>query len=224
MRHFGVFARYWQPGACKTRLASAIGAAAASQLAREFLRLTLRQFHAAADRHELVFTPPDRRQDFEQLAGPQWNCTAQVQGDLGARLQAYFDGAFQAGARQVVVIGSDSPTLPHIYVQQAFAALQEQTVVLGPTDDGGYYLVGTSRPVPELFEQIPWGTPQVFSTTLERLAAIQLPCVTLPCWYDIDHAADLVRLQAELQRPEYGALEWQSLRDCLADLARRSPD
>jgi len=109
-----------------------------------------------------------------------------------------FHRAFQDDRERVVMVGSDSPTLPLDYLRQAFEALADHDVVLGPAEDGGYYLVGTSRSVPELFRDISWGSDRVLQQSTKALADGARTFQLLPVWYDIDDHDDLLRLQREL--------------------------
>lgn len=119
----------------------------------------------------------------------------QQQGDdLGARLRHAFDSEFERGARAVCAIGADSPTLPLHLLDEAFRALVWERVVLGPTFDGGYWLVGCQRPAPDLFIGVPWSTPAVLAHTLGKLKQSGIEPQLLPFWYDVDVAADLERL------------------------------
>jgi rSAM/selenodomain-associated transferase 1 len=119
--------------------------------------------------------------------------------DLGERLFDTFRRLTTRGHARVVVIGSDSPTLPPAILRSAFAALrQDADVVLGPAEDGGYYLVGAARLVPEMFERIPWGTDRVLAATLAALDRSGARTVLMPRWYDVDHPQDLDRVRADL--------------------------
>lgn len=198
MKQFGVFAKYWRPGAVKTRLGEAIGNERASELYRIFLATTCRRFEAIGDRRVLAFTPAERRADFEGLAGQVWVTESQSSGDLGCRMRDYFAAAFEKGADRVVLIGSDTPTLPLGFVEQAFELLAEHPVVLGPSDDGGYYLVGASGDVPPIFSGITWSSPDVWSQTTRLLDKACCAFGTLPQWYDVDDQGTLDRLYNEL--------------------------
>jgi rSAM/selenodomain-associated transferase 1 len=119
--------------------------------------------------------------------------------DLGARLLGTIGTLRARGFRRVVVIGSDSPTLPPAILLRALAALDEgEEVALGPAEDGGYYLVGTSRVLPAMFEGVPWGTDRVLEVTLQRLDRAGVRAVLLPRWYDVDRPADLERVRRDL--------------------------
>lgn len=114
--------------------------------------------------------------------------------DLGARLRHAFDAEFERGARAVCAIGADSPTLPLHLLDEGFRALVWERVVLGPTFDGGYWLVGSQRPAPDLFSGVPWSTQAVLAHTFGKLKQSGIDAQLLPFWYDVDEAADLERL------------------------------
>lgn len=195
---FGVFAKFWEPGKVKTRLAAALGPDKASQIYRLFVSTLVSRFRGCADSRVLCFTPQEQADAFVSLAGVGWIARPQTQGDLGTRMTSFFEDCFHEGADRVVLIGSDSPTLPVEYIESAFRLLRETDVVLGPTDDGGYYLVGLSRNAPEIFKNIHWSTSSVWEQTVARIGEFQLPYQSLPQWYDVDELTDLVRLRDEL--------------------------
>ncbi len=199
MKQFGVFAKYWQPGAVKTRLGEAIGHERASELYRMFLVTTCRRFEATGERRILAYTPVERRADFEELCGGAWETETQSEGDLGCRMRDYFAAALEKGAARVVLIGSDSPTLPLEFVEQAFDLLGEYPVVLGPSDDGGYYLVGASGGTPPIFSGVSWSSPDVWSQSTRLLDEAGCSFGTLPKWYDVDDRVALDRLHWELK-------------------------
>ncbi len=207
----GVFAKYWRSGDVKTRLAKSIGPAAASAVYREFVLLLLRRFSATADQRVLAYAPREREAEFRAVAGgvaagDAWRLEPQHAGGLGQRMQAYFMSAHERGAERVVLIGSDSPTLPVEWIEQAFEKLQAFDVVVGPSEDGGYYLIGVRGALPPIFTDIRWSTSDVLPQTLAALAAAGASYHLLPKWYDVDQLQDLRRLQRELQEHEPDSL------------------
>lgn len=196
-RQLGMFAKFWEPGRVKTRLAAAIGPEGAAELQRAFVEQLLNQFRDYPADRLLAYSPPERRGEFEPLAA-HWRLEPQSAGDLGARIDHFFRAGFAAGFQQVVLLGSDSPTLPRAWVDEAYAALADVEVVLGPSADGGYYLIGARDRVPPIFAGIPWSTSEVLKETVARLEAAGLPYQLLPPWYDVDEVADLRRLADEL--------------------------
>jgi rSAM/selenodomain-associated transferase 1 len=210
---FGMFAKFWQPGEVKTRLAREIGNEAAARLYRAFIDTLLTRFNDVGDERTLAFSPAERANEFAQLVGGKnWKLRPQGDGDLGTRMGRHFVQAFSAAVERAVLIGSDSPTLPREFVEQAFALLEDNSVVLGPSEDGGYYLIGLAGGVPPIFNEMPWSTPQVWNETLNRLQAARLKFAVLPTWYDVDEAADLRRLAIELTGAVESAAEWPALR------------
>ena len=113
-------------------------------------------------------------------------------------MEGAFRQAYEDGRERVVIVGSDSPTLPLGYLDQAYEALAAHDVVLGPAEDGGYYLVGSSRFVPELLRGITWGSSRVLEQSTEALSRAGRSFHLLPPWYDVDTARDLLRLEKEL--------------------------
>lgn len=198
MFQVGIFAKYWEPGRVKTRLAASIGEAEAANLYGEFLLTLLDRFRTSGDRRVLAYSPAERVKQFAEIADGVWQLEPQSAGDVGRRMTNYFAGAFNTGATRAALIGSDSPTLPQDVFDLAFQALDAADVVLGPSDDGGYYLVGASRPFPAMFEGIEWSSARVFQQTVDRLAQSDLTWSALPPCYDIDDLDDLQRLQNEL--------------------------
>ncbi|MBS3909600.1 MAG: TIGR04282 family arsenosugar biosynthesis glycosyltransferase [Actinobacteria bacterium] len=121
----------------------------------------------------------------------------QGSGSLGERL-AYLSELVFAHADRLVFIGADSPTLPLAYIEAAISGLPANDLVIGPSNDGGYYLLGLAGHYPVLFEGVDWSTDAVFEQTLERAAIARLTVKVLPRWYDIDDAEDLLLLEKEL--------------------------
>jgi len=119
--------------------------------------------------------------------------------DLGERLDHLLSDVLAAGACCAVVMDSDSPTLPAAYLARAFDLLDSpREVVLGPCDDGGYYLIGVKQPQPRLLREVRMSTPHVARDTLALAKEMKLNVGLLPAWYDVDTVAELERLRAEL--------------------------
>ena len=119
---------------------------------------------------------------------PIWG---QVGDDLGARMAHAFHSAFETPYPAAIIVGTDIPGITVSLLTMALKSLQNQDMVLGPTVDGGYYLIGLRTPVPELFENIPWSTDQVFSLTKEKIQALGLSLKILPMLRDLDTVEDL---------------------------------
>ena len=188
----GMFAKHWLPGQCKTRLAKSIGFENAAWLHRRFVQHLIARINPNPFDKQLVFSPPHRQSEFQRMIrNTDWHLHAQSPGDLGQRMQSFFAHAFTAGYQRVVLIGSDSPDLPDAIIQNAFAKLTSHDVVLSPTTDGGYCLVGQRRFVPTMFASIKWSSSRVFHDTTERLAEQNVSFATLGTWHDIDTVDDL---------------------------------
>ena len=206
--HIGVFAKYWTPGNVKTRLAASIGSKNAANLYREFIRQTLYRLDPLDVQKSIWVTPPEKIDAFHSLAPADWNVHLQSDGDLGKRMLGYFQDSFQSvpDRQKVIFVGSDTPDLPPSLVQSAIAALDDHDCVIGPSRDGGYYLIGMSRVISELFENVAWSTPDVLPQTLQIVKDISVTCHQLDHWNDIDDQDDLNALQQSLQsldpRPE----------------------
>jgi len=157
----------------------------------------------------LVYTPNNAAPLMKQLAPTNFRCIAQRGGDLGERMNFAFSDLWERGHRGVVLIGSDLPALPLSYLETAFGLLVTSThrVVLGPSRDGGYYLVGMNRPTPEIFQDMGWGDDQVLRVTLEKLSALGIKSALLPQWFDIDRVEDLDRLEVLSKPAERAALK-----------------
>ncbi len=111
--------------------------------------------------------------------------------DLGARILNAFKDHLKKGYKKVIIIGTDSPTIPPEFIKKAFTALDRNDFILGPCCDGGYYLVGAKKTFPKVFKNIPWDTREVLVKTIEKLYASRIKFSLLPFWYDVDTAKDL---------------------------------
>jgi hypothetical protein len=156
----------------------------------------------------VAFTPREAENLMKELAPAGFRLVSQRGAGLGERLSTLLTELLLDGHAGAIAIDSDSPTLPMAYVTEAATVLAEGRcdAVLGPCEDGGYYLVGLRSPQPELFEGIPWSTDAVFSMTLGKAAGQGLSVHVLPRWFDVDTAADLKRLRAEMTAFDRGQL------------------
>jgi len=227
-----MMAKYWAPGKVKTRLAATLGSEVAAQLHRRFVIHLCQTLAKIADRRELVVTPRTRLKEMLAAVAHGWQGVPQSQGDLGARMQAWFQGVWSMADNaldsatsgplaplddaRAVLIGADCPRLKGAEIQQAFDHLLENDVVLGPATDGGYYLIGLRLNLParraqepammELFQNIPWGTDQVRGLTQQRIEQGGFSLALLQEKPDVDHLDDLHHLREQLRfsRPPLG--------------------
>jgi rSAM/selenodomain-associated transferase 1 len=152
----------------------------------------------------LCYHPPDAQAQVAAWLGPKHPCLPQEGTDLGARMANAFKKAYQQDFQSAILIGTDFPDLPVTIIDQAFDGLQQRGAVIGPTYDGGYYLIGFERAdfLPAVFEGIPWSTAKVFETTMQIFSRHRQRPFILPRWQDIDDFEDLMAFsQPESARP-----------------------
>lgn len=187
-------------GAVKTRLVPPLSLEEAADLYRCLLLDLLENIAAfkGADLY-VAFTPEAAASLFQKIVPPGFVCFPQRGQDLGERMADIFENLFERGYERIVVIGSDLPVFPSSFLNAAFRALagSRSHVVLGPSRDGGYYLIGLGGFVPEIFTGIPWETEQVLDATRRQLSRIRIEPVLLPEWFDVDKVEDL-RYLAEM--------------------------
>jgi len=181
-----LFARYPRPGACKTRLIPALGPEGAANLHRHLAERTVTVLGASGLPVTVAFTGEDASR-FADWLGPDVALVEQVEGGLTERLLACLDPA------PVIFFGADTPDLAPHHVEAAIAALERHDVVIGPAEDGGYYLIGMQRALPELVIDMPWSTEQVLPETLARLDRNGIAPVLLEILADCDRPEDLAR-------------------------------
>jgi len=193
-----IMAKAPRPGQVKTRLCPPLSRQQAAALYRCFLLDKIAQVDSLqGSAPALSYGPPESRPFFQDFAPPHFLLVPQLGADLGGRLLSTFIQLFRQGFAQVLAIDSDTPTLPTAYLQRALDVIAQpgNDVVLGPTEDGGYYLIGLHRAHRDLFEDMPWSTPQVLSETLRRAEAQRLHAVCVEPWFDVDTPDDLQRLR-----------------------------
>lgn len=195
-----VVAKRPAPGQTKTRLSPPLSPDQAAALYECFLKDTLDLICQVPQVQPVIaYLPSSEKAYFAELA-PGFELLLQDGPDLGVRLDNALTHYLQLGYKHAVIMDSDSPTLPITCLIAAFEALKEADVVLGPCDDGGYYLIGLSHPAPRLLREVQMSTPRVVSDTLALAKEEGLRVKLLPTWYDIDDAATLARLLAELSQ------------------------
>lgn len=184
-------------GQVKTRLCPPLDAAQAAALARCFLQDRIEQLAGVTGGDRMVaFAPPEREPEVRDLLPSDVRLVRQAGVDLGARLDRLLTELLAEGYAGAVAVDADSPTLPTAYLERACAHLAAGTadIVLGPAEDGGYYLIGLRDPAPQLFRGVPWSTPAVLGVTLARARAAGRRVTLLPPWFDVDRGPDLRRL------------------------------
>jgi rSAM/selenodomain-associated transferase 1 len=203
-----VFVKEPRPGAVKTRLAAFVGPEAAAHLYRALAEAVLEATTPVPGEYErlVFFHPPEARRALREWL-PGVSLRSQAGADLGERMADAFARAFRRGAARVAIVGSDVPGLTRGTARRALATLDEADVVLGPAEDGGYYLIALRAPHPELVRGIDWSTPAVLGQTLARAEAAGLAVRRIETLRDVDTLDDLraawPALEARLgSRPE----------------------
>ena len=192
-----IFAKPPLAGLAKTRLAKDIGTDAAARVAKAFVLDTWNAV-ASIPWADPVLACSEENAELRQMVQGSGEFWLQGAGDLGARLHRILTRATAQGA-PVIAIGADTPGLPVDRMEKAHALVHQAGAVIGPADDGGFYLLGLQRVPPTLFDDVSWGTSSVFAETTARLAASGLQAPHLLPWFDVDHGEDLLRLQCLLQ-------------------------
>lgn len=186
-----VFAKAPRPGHVKTRLAVDVGHREAARIYRELGREVVDAVRPGPWRTVVAYAPRGAGREVADWLGRRdveyW---VQEGDDLGERMERAFDRAFGSASR-VCVVGTDAPSVDGSVVAEAFRALDDADVVVGPARDGGYYLLALARPLPRLFRDIPWSTEAVLATTLDRVRAAGLSHHLLTPLTDVDTLADL---------------------------------
>jgi len=193
-----VFVKAPSPTEVKTRLTSQLSPEDAAYLYRCLVRDTLEVARRLTRAHLVIAYAANREfPDVRWLDEPP-PMFLQHGRSLGERLGHAFRWAFDQRARRVVVMGSDAPEISASWIRQAFGRLARYDVVLGPTEDGGYHLIGLTQPHPELFEEMPWSTPKLLGQTIQRIGQLGLSVACLESVADLDTPEDVSRVMARL--------------------------
>lgn len=227
----GVMAKAPRVGKVKTRLVPPLLSDEASGLSLCFLQDTLDNLvQIAAASPVLVYTPRGDESAFPNAVLDAFPMLPQRGDDFGARLVAAAEDLLGCGFATCCLIDSDSPTLPRSLLEHAVAALAEpgDRIVLGPTDDGGYYLIGLKHAHQSVFSGIAWSTSAVLGETVQRAEQVGLEVTLLPQWYDVDDRDTLRRLCDELFSREsifrgYAAPHTRAFLEKLLQVHRESP-
>ena len=195
-------------GFVKTRLTPTLSDADAAALAVCFAQDTVSGASRVASEVIIAYAPADGRDMLEASLPNGLHWLEQRGEDLGARLEAIAAKAFEMGFGPLVFVGTDSPTLPPVFIATAIhsLAVAESDIALGPTEDGGFYLVGLCRSGRGIFQNVAWSTSEACAHVARNAAQLGLRLLELPIWYDVDTPADLQRLRAELSDDEQARL------------------
>lgn len=200
-RRIIIFARAPEHGRVKTRLAAEIGDGAALEIYRWLGERTVEVARASRTCElEVRYTPTGSGESVAQWLGTQLQMRPQTDGDLGERMRSAIGEALREGVEDVVVVGTDCPTLDSTLIEQAFDELTRADVVLGPAHDGGYYLIATRDDHAALFEDIPWSASNTLRCTVDAANRVGIDVCLLETRGDIDTAADWRRFVDNSQR------------------------
>ena len=204
-------------GAVKTRLQPFLSAEQCATLAACFLRDTISKVKHLKNQLIIAYSPIEKRDVLLEILEDEQTLIEQKGKHLGERIIHAFEFAFSQNSDSVVVVGTDSPTLPSEFITQAFENLTESDAVLGATIDGGFYLIGLRKLKREIFESVEWSSPQTFEQTTRNIENINLKLSLLPMWYDVDTPFDLKRLKDELaENPKLASKTSEFLREILS--------
>jgi uncharacterized protein len=212
----------------KTRLSQSIPSAAITELSRCFLEDTITLAKSLDGVEVAIMCPTSDAGELELLAGNTVQIVAQKGEGLAAGLTSVFAHFAANGRHHVIAFNSDSPHLPASVLENAFQALTVHDMIIGPTHDGGYYLVGARSAHPTLFENDGLGTTSALDRLLARAKALELSTGLTEPFYDIDVAGDLIRLARELElspaRAPRTAAWFAEWRDAVNSMAQRTGD
>jgi uncharacterized protein len=196
----GIFCKTPAAGFSKTRLSPPLHPDDCSAISACFIRDLAHTIHSLGGDATpyAIYTPVGTEPELRSLLPPSFRLLPQRDGDFGTRLSHAATELLCAGHAGAILVNADSPTLPASILRAAVEALRQDAIVLSPSFDGGYTLIGLSRPHPQVFSDIPWSTPHVHRLTMQRAAEIKVPVINVPGWYDVDDAQTLQLLKAEL--------------------------
>ncbi|WP_017296239.1 TIGR04282 family arsenosugar biosynthesis glycosyltransferase [Geminocystis herdmanii] len=189
-----IFTRYPEIGKTKTRLIPAIGAEKSANLQRLMTETTLSSIELLTNIIDIevnIYFQGGNKELMQQWLGDKYNFYPQIEGDLGEKMYRAFKDNFEKKNEQVIIIGVDCLELNVDILREAFLALNNHDLVIGKALDGGYYLLGLNSLEKSLFDNIKWGTNQVFSQTMSIVQTLNYSTYQLPILRDIDRAGDL---------------------------------
>jgi rSAM/selenodomain-associated transferase 1 len=185
-------------GKVKTRLARDLGGEGALLAYKQMTGALISNLFTLKE-VQILYSPADARAEIHQWLQPGWNASPQAEGDLGERLVAAFENAFSKGCAKVLIIGSDCPYVTREDIDRSWELLESSDLVLGPTLDGGYWLIGLRKSEPDLFRDIPWSTNAVLGETIKRAKAMGLKVSLMRNLEDIDTVKEWERFENSLR-------------------------
>jgi hypothetical protein len=196
-----IFAKEPQEGKVKTRLMKYLSCRGCQDLYKAFLKDTINLAKRLQCKDKiLAFEAENKDPIYLNKIASGFKFYRQQGKDLGQKMHNAFEFAKSRKASRIVLIGSDSPTLPVDYIKEAFQKLEKNDLILGPSYDGGYYLIGLKNPCLALFKGIKWGSARVFQDTIKNSKNLKKKVFSLRKWYDVDDFNSLVYLERFLKR------------------------
>lgn len=187
-------------GNVKTRLQNILSPENCAELAAVFLKDTVNKAKSVCDKIIIAFFPPSEKDKLTEILPDENILIEQTGANLGERMFSAFEFAFANDSDAVVMIGTDSPTFPADFIEQAFEFLETNSdVILGKTEDGGFYLIGLRVLPKEIFENVAWSSPKTFEEVYRNIMDLNLHLRETPSWYDVDEPPDFEKLKAEFQ-------------------------
>jgi rSAM/selenodomain-associated transferase 1 len=191
-----MFVKFPDRGEVKSRLSRGLGEEIATDLYRCFIEDLLEKLAQGDYRFRMAFHPEGKEHEIREMFGGGFSTMPQEGKDLGERMKHAFIRCFSEGFCSVVVIGSDSPDLPARIIEKSFLALEDHDAVIGPSADGGYYLIGFTREAfhPDVFSGLAWGAETIYQETMDILHKAGALAHILPVWQDVDRPEDITIL------------------------------
>jgi len=195
-----LFAKEPKNNQVKTRLRPYLATGSTEGIYMAFFRDMVEIARQVQCKNRLIAYESDNENpEFIQKVAPDFKIIKQTGKDLGERMYQIFWWILHHKAHHVIIIGTDIPTLPPENLQMAFKQLSHHDIVLGPSFDGGYYLIGSKKPYREIFENIDWGSNRVLNQTVCKINKMHLKAAFIPRWYDVDDQDGLNRLKKDLK-------------------------
>lgn len=188
-----LFIRYPEIGKVKTRLSRDLGEEKTKELYENFVKDILSSMESINADIKIFLDPAGLEDQFRQLFGVNYLVYPQKGVDMGSRMERAFKLLIEEGYEKIVIIGYDVPDLPAVLVNNSFSLLDSHGAVIGPSEDGGYYLLGLKKDIfsPALFRDIPWSTSRVYLKTIKKLEKEGISFQSLKKWRDVDRFGDL---------------------------------
>ena len=194
-----IMAKVPSAGNVKTRLQPFLSPDECAALSKAFLQDAVNKAKTVCENVILAYSPPAEINALKNILPSQNTFIEQTGRDLGEKMFNAFKFVFEQKTDAVVMIGTDSPTFPIDYIEQAFEFLETNSdVVLGKTEDGGFYLIGLRKLPERIFENVAWSSPETFEQIFENIHRLKLHLREVPSWYDVDEREDFEKLQAEI--------------------------